>query len=201
MEKSVRISSQTRQNWIIDAILFVGVFLATLTGIYFLFLPVGGYQGGRNPYYNVTLLFGRQTWDDIHTWGGLLMILAAVVHVTLHWSWVRMMSRRVFNTMLSRGSKFSKGAKVNVLVDLLIAVGFLVTAVSAIYFLFVPAGFQGGNNPGWDPGFLFSRSMWDLLHTWGFVAMIFGAVLHLFIHWRWIVNVSRRMWLSVRFRN
>ncbi len=197
MEKPIRLSTQTRQNWIIDAIVFTGALLATLTGIYFLFLPVGGYQGGRNPYYGITILFGRQTWSDIHMWGGVLMILAVVIHFSLHWSWVKMMSRRVFNTLRGRGSKFSQGARINVLVDLLVALGFLVTAVSGIYFLFVPEGYQGGRMAGWDPGFIFGRTTWDLLHTWGAVLMITAALLHLFIHWRWIVNVTRRFWLSL----
>jgi len=48
--------------------------LAALSGIYFLFLPVSGYQGGRNPMYGVTVLFERSAWDDLHTWGGVVMI-------------------------------------------------------------------------------------------------------------------------------
>ncbi|MFN2163894.1 MAG: DUF4405 domain-containing protein [Candidatus Promineifilaceae bacterium] len=197
MQKSIRMSMQTRQNWLIDAAVFVGALLSILSGIYFLFLPIGGYQGGRNPTYGLTILFGRQTWDDIHTWGGLLMILAVVIHLAWHWSWVKMMSHRTANTLLGKGSKFSRGAKINVLVDLTIALGFLVTAVSGIYFLFVPAGYSGGRTPGWDPGFIFSRATWDILHTWGAVAMIIAALLHIIIHWRWIVNVTRRFWLSL----
>lgn len=193
MQKTTRISKQTRQNWLIDATVFSGALLATLTGIYFLFLPVGGYQGGRNPAYGLQILFGRETWDDLHIWGGLLMIIAMVVHLALHWSWVKMMSRRVLNTLRGKGSKFSKGAKINVLVDLMVALGFFVTAISAIYLLFLPTGYQGGRNPGWDPGILFSRTTWDLIHTWGFVVMIIAALLHLVIHWRWIVNVTRRL--------
>lgn len=198
MEKRVRISRQTRQNWLIDAAVFAGALVATLTGIYFLILPVGGYQGGRNPYYGLTILFGRTTWDDLHTWGGLLMILAVAIHLAWHWSWVKMMGRRIINTSLGRGSRFSRGAKINVLIDALVAVGFFVTAVSGVYFLFLPSGYEGGRNAAWDPGLLFGRTTWDLLHTWGFVLMILAALLHVAIHWRWIVNVSRRFWLSIK---
>ncbi|MDX1413929.1 MAG: DUF4405 domain-containing protein [Candidatus Promineifilaceae bacterium] len=198
MEKRVRISRQTRQNWLIDAAVFAGALIATLTGIYFLILPVGGYQGGRNPYYGLTILFGRTTWDDLHTWGGLLMILAVAIHLAWHWSWVKMMGRRIINTSLGRGSRFSRGAKINVLIDALVAVGFFVTAVSGVYFLFLPSGYEGGRNAAWDPGLLFGRTTWDLLHTWGFVLMILAALLHVAIHWRWIVNVSRRFWLSIK---
>jgi hypothetical protein len=194
MQNSVRLSNQTRQNWLIDAAVFSGALLSTITGIYFLFLPVGGYQGGRNPTYGLKILFGRSTWDDLHTWGGLLMIFAVVIHLAWHWSWVKMMGRRMINTLLAKGSKFSKGAKINVLVNMVIALGFFLTAVSGIYFLFVPAGYAGGRTPGWDPGFIFSRTTWDIIHTWGAVLMIIAALLHGFIHWRWITKVTRSVY-------
>ncbi|MGD8855308.1 MAG: DUF4405 domain-containing protein, partial [Chloroflexota bacterium] len=88
MTKSRSISWQTRKNWLIDFAVFGGGVLAILSGIYFLYLPSGGYQGGRNPMYNVTVLFTRHSWGDIHTWGGLLMIVAVAVHFAIHWQWV-----------------------------------------------------------------------------------------------------------------
>ena len=81
MSRRVKISAQNRNNWLLDATLFLGGVLAALSGIYFLFVPSGGYQGGRNPTYGVTVLFDRHTWDDLHTWGGVAMIAAAVVHL------------------------------------------------------------------------------------------------------------------------
>ena len=68
------VSLQTRTNWIIDLTVFLGGLAAAISGIYFLFLPSGGYQGGRNPMYGVTVLFARHTWDDLHTWSGVAMI-------------------------------------------------------------------------------------------------------------------------------
>lgn len=197
MKDTIRMSSRTKQNWLIDAAVFIGALLAGLTGIYFLYLP-SGYEGGRNPLYEINILFGRSTWSDLHTWGGILMILAVVIHFAIHWQWVKMMSRRIGRTLVGKGKGFSRGAKINLVVDLLIGLSFLVTAVSGIYFLFLPTGYQGGRNPGWDPGLLFSRTTWDLIHTWAAVVMILAALLHLLIHWRWIVNVTRRFFLSLR---
>ncbi len=198
MSKRVTISWQTRNNWLIDAAVFIGAVLATLSGIHFLFFPSGGYQGGRNPMYGVTILVSRHTWDGLHTWGGVLMIAAVAVHFAIHWEWVKMMTRRIVNAMRSQGSELSTGAKINVTVDLAIAVSFLVTAVSGIYFLLTPSGgFQGGANPSWDPGFLFSRTTWDLIHTWSGVALIIAAAIHFAIHWRWVKNVTQRFFLSL----
>lgn len=198
MSKRVGVSKQTQTNWLIDAAVFVGAILAALSGIYFLFLPSGGYQGGRNPWYGITILFSRHTWDDLHTWGGVLMIVAVVIHFAIHWDWVKMMTRRIVNAMRSRGSRLSRGALINVVIDLAVAVSFLLCALTGVYLLFAPSGgFQGGQNPAWDPGFLFSRTTWDLIHTWSGAALIVAAVIHLAIHWRWVMNVTRRVFLSL----
>ena len=198
MSKPIRMSMQTRKNWLIDAAVFLGGVGAALSGIYFLFLPSGGYEGGRNPMYGVTILWDRHTWDEVHLWTGIAMIVAAVVHLAIHWQWVKRMSTRMGNALLSRGSRLSRGAKVNVAIDVLVAASFVVCAVSGVYFVFAPeGGFQGGRNPGWDPMFLFSRTTWDLIHTWSGVVLIAGAVVHLAIHWRWVKNVTARFFLSL----
>ena len=199
MSKPIRMSMPTRLNWLIDAVVFVGGVLAGLSGIYFLYLPSGGYQGGRNPMYGVTILFGRHTWEDVHLWGGVLMMAAIAVHFAIHWQWVKRMSRRSVNAMLAKSGPLSRGAKVNIAINLVVAISFLLCAVSGIYFIFGPSGgYMGGNNPNWDPGFLFSRVTWDLIHTWSGVVLSVAAVVHFAIHWRWVKNVTVRFFLSLR---
>jgi hypothetical protein len=198
MSKPIRMSRQTRLNWLIDTAVFSGALISILTGLYFLALPIGGYQGGRNPWYGVVILFQRSTWDDLHMWGGILMILAVIIHFSIHWDWVKLMTRRMVKGVRGEGSKLSRGAKVNLAVDGLIGLSFLVTAVSGIYFLFLPTGYNGGRTAGWEPNFLFSRLTWNLIHTWGAVVMILAALVHFVIHWCWVVNVTRRFFLSLR---
>ena len=50
------LSKQTRQNWQINAFLFLSAIMASLSGVYFLYFPEG-FMGGRNPLYNVTVIF------------------------------------------------------------------------------------------------------------------------------------------------
>ena len=184
MEKRKGLSTQTRRNWLIDAALFVGGILAALSGVYFLFVPSGGYQGGRNPLYGVTILFSRHTWDALHTWAGVAMIVVAVVHLAIHWRWVKMMATRVANAIRTRGAGLSKGARLNVAINLVVAISFVLVSVSGIYFLLWPAG---GN----------SETVWDMIHTWSGVAMIAATVVHLAIHWRWVKNVTVRLMRSL----
>ena len=186
--------NKARINYWVDIGIGAAFLLAALSGIVLLAAgPSGGYQGGRNALYGLQILFNRDTWDDLHTWGGVIMIGVVALHVAIHWDWIVMMAKRMISVLWSKGSQMSKGAKINLLVDFFIAVSFFLTAVSGIYFLFAPTGgFQGGQNAGWDPGFLFSRTTWDLIHTWAGVVLIGAAAVHFVIHWRWIKNVTTR---------
>jgi len=198
MDRRDGMALRTRLNWLLDAIVFMGGTFASFTGLYFLFAPSGGFQGGRNPGYGLRIIFERGTWDDLHTWGGILMIAAATIHFAYHWPWVTMMAKRMVGAMRSRGVRMSVGAKINLIVDALLALSFFFAAVSGVYFLFAPAGgFQGGTNPAWDPNFLMDRTTWDLIHTWSGVVMIVAAVIHFAIHWRWVVKVTLRFFQHV----
>lgn len=188
MLKNKTLSNQTRRNWWIDAGLMLGALLAALSGVYFLFFPSGGYQGGRNPLAQIVILFERHTWSDVHTWSGVLMITFVVVHLSLHWSWVTSMARRTWKELRGQVGSMNGKGRFNVLINLVIACSFFLCALSGIYFLFVPGGYGAA-----DPGLIFSRLTWDLIHTWSAVALIVAAVLHFAIHWRWITKVSRNI--------
>lgn len=191
------LSPVTRLNWLLDAAVFLGAVVAALSGIYFLYF-VSGYQGGRNPTYGITLLFARETWDLIHTWAGVVMVAAVALHLAIHLNWIGMMGRKVMAFVRGK-SGMSKGARVNVLVDLVIAISFLLAAVSGVYFLFdVSSGWQAAGSAA--PLFLWSRTTWDLLHTWSGVTLIVAAIVHLAIHWGWVTKVTAKMWRSVRGR-
>ncbi|HEY71111.1 MAG TPA: DUF4405 domain-containing protein [Anaerolineae bacterium] len=184
------LSSQTRSNWLIDALVFITGVASSITGIYFFFIPLGGYQGGRNPLYGVTFLLERSTWDELHMWGGLAMILAAAIHLGIHWKWVVSMLRRTYEAILSGKRVMTKGACGNLVINIVLGMGFLLTAVSGIYFLFIPHGNHGQEAS--STLFLFSRTTWDRIHTWAAVGMMIAAGLHFVIHWRWIKNVTIR---------
>ena len=189
MMKKGSISSQTRNNWMIDALVFSGALVASISGIYFLFLPVGGYQGGRNPMYGVTVLFERSTWDDLHMWSGILLISAAVVHILLHWKWITGMTVRLARDIFGRNTHLNNRSRFNVGINATIGASFLAAALSGVYLLFFPGGAHGVPDPMW----LFPRSTWDLIHTWSGILMIAAALVHFAIHWKWVLKVTRKL--------
>lgn len=186
------VSSQTRNNWMIDAGLFTSAVIVALSGIYFLFFPIGGYQGGRNPWYNVQILFIRHTWEDLHLWSGLAMIIIASVHLALHWSWVVNMARRTIKELRGQCGCMNAAGRWNLILNTVVALSFILTAISGVYFLFFP-----GSKQTPDPLILFSRFVWDMIHTWAGVVLIGAAILHFAIHWKWVVKVTRNLFAQL----
>jgi cytochrome b subunit of formate dehydrogenase len=189
MAKQMAFSSQTRRNWAIDAFLLISALCVSLSGVYFLYLP-NGYQGGRNPLYDTIILFGRQTWELVHTWTGIAMIAIAMLHIVLHWKWVTTVIKRLWLELTCNCAPLNRYGKFNAGINLLIGVSFLITAISGIYFLFFP-----GSGRAADPMILISRTSWDMLHTWSGIVMILAAIIHFAIHWRWAANVTRRIFI------
>jgi hypothetical protein len=112
------------------------------------------------------------------------MIIAAVVHLAIHWAWVKMMTKRMIDAVSSRGVKMSHGAKINIAIDATVAISFISTAISGLYFFLFPEGSRAA--------VVFTSTTWDLIHTWSGVTMIVAVSVHLVIHWRWITNVTSR---------
>ncbi len=181
-------SPSTRNNWLLDMGLLTSGLVAAVSGVYFLFFPIGGYRGGRNPYAFINILFARHTWEDLHTWGGIAMILIACVHIAVHWAWFRGMVRRTWNELRGKCGCLNPRGRWNLALNLVVGISFILTAFSGIYLLFVPGG-----RYALDPAFLFTRRTWDLIHTWAGVLFIGAALTHIVIHWRWIVNVTRKI--------
>ncbi len=189
MAMKSRVSNQTRNNWLVVLLLIISSLATIFSSIYFLFLPNGGYQGGRNPYFGIVILFSRSTWDLIHTWAGVIMIAIAAIHIPLHWAWIVSMTKRVFKIMLGQCKGMNAGGQFNLLINGLIGISGLLAAISAMYFLFFP----GGHGASANVTLIFSRGTWDVIHTWSGVIMIAAGILHFYIHWRWVTKVTGKL--------
>lgn len=181
------LTPKLRNNWWIDMILGLSAVLAIVSSLYFLVFPVGGYQGGRNPQYDLTVIFSRQTWDILHTWFGVGMILAAAIHIIIHWRWITGTLARTWRVVTGRRKGFGLRLSYNIFLDAVVALSFLVCAISGMYFMyFAPRGAV-------SQVFIFDGTTWDLIHTWSGVIMVIAAVLHFVLHWKWVTNITGKM--------
>ncbi len=88
-------------------------------------------------------------------------------------------------------------AKINLAVDITIGLAFLGEAISGlVLWLALPSGgYQGGRGVVETMRFfLLDRQMWRAVHDWLAVAMVAGVILHIALHWNWIVCMLRNMW-------
>lgn len=86
-------------------------------------------------------------------------------------------------------------ARVNYWVDVVIAVGFLLAVASGIVLYLVPSGgYQGGRNPYYGREILLlGHDVWKDLHLWGGLSMTGGVLVHLVLHWNWMVCMTRNL--------
>ena len=86
-------------------------------------------------------------------------------------------------------------ARLNYYVDIIIAISFVVVALSGMILFFAGSGgYQGGRNPRYAQEVLgVSRLLWKDLHDWGGIIMLGGVFLHLVLHWKWIVCMTRNV--------
>ncbi len=193
MSTNNHVNKSAARNWLLDVVVFMGGFLAILSGVYFLFLPIGGYQGGRNPMYDVIILFDRHAWEEIHIWTGVIFVLVVILHVALHWGWLSGMIKKIWDALWKKGSRLSSKGRWNAVIDFSIGLSFIISAVSGIAFLAEPL-----LRSVLTIGMAFNEFFWDTLHTWSSVIMVIGVFLHLAIHWGWIKAVTNRLFRGAK---
>ena len=88
--------NKAKLNLMLDAVIGVGFVLSGLTGVAFMLMGDGGYQGGRNVGFSTSLLgLSRGTWSDVHTWASLVVVAGVLVHLGFHWRWIVCMARKM----------------------------------------------------------------------------------------------------------
>ena len=89
--------NKVKLNYMLDAVIAVAFLMSAVTGMAFLLMGSGGYQGGRNAHFATTFIsLDRAIWSDLHTLASLVMITGVVVHLVLHSNWIVCTTRRIF---------------------------------------------------------------------------------------------------------
>ncbi len=85
-------------------------------------------------------------------------------------------------------------ARLNYWLDGVIAMAFMLSALSGMVFMVAGSGgYQGGHNATFQTAILgLSRWVWSDVHTWSSLIMIAGVLLHLVLHWEWILCMTRK---------
>jgi len=84
-------------NFIVDLVAFLDLLCLSVTGFIIKFiLPPGSGGRGRalhggygDTHIKKLLSMSRHQWGDIHLYLAVLFVVLMVVHIILHWSWIK----------------------------------------------------------------------------------------------------------------
>lgn len=91
-------------NFIVDLISFVVFVVLALSGFIIKYMPHGGggqgrgFRGGRGPAEGIRefMSMTRHEWGDIHFYLSVLFIAFVLVHLILHWTWIKNYIKSLF---------------------------------------------------------------------------------------------------------
>ena len=159
--------SRTEHNYWLDVTIFVAFLIATITGfILWLVIP--------HKLEFIFLGFSRSGWIAAHICFGLLGLAGIVNHIIRHWGWLKALRGRPLRGMPEK-------LRANRIVDRIMWITFIATnGFGAIaWALQVGADIYIVRFPG-------------RLHVLFGVACTILMIVHLALHWKWIVSTTRR---------
>lgn len=87
---------RTTLNFLTDVIMFVIIFAIGIIGFLLGFIiPTGGVP----PHEKYLWGLHRHDWGNIHLYLSLFLLALLVVHLILHWSWIKATSKRYFGSV------------------------------------------------------------------------------------------------------
>jgi hypothetical protein len=88
------------KKWIKNYVLFVIMLLLGLvqaiSGFLLWLVIPGGHRGfvRIGQLANITVLWSRYTWIEIHDWTAVALVVMVIIHIILHWKWIIYMTKK-----------------------------------------------------------------------------------------------------------
>ncbi|MEM4625370.1 MAG: DUF4405 domain-containing protein [Candidatus Pacearchaeota archaeon] len=80
-------------------------------------------------------------------------------------------------------------SRINYFVDALMTFTFLITAITGlIIFFFLPSGIKQGR---YQTFLGITKGTWSFIHNWSGIIFIVLLLIHLILHWKWIVTMTK----------
>ena len=83
-------------------------------------------------------------------------------------------------------------SKINYIIDAFMAISFFVVAITGlVMFFFLPSGIQRG---GYQEFLGIIKHIWIDIHNWSGIILIILVIVHLILHWNWIISMTKNVW-------
>lgn len=160
---------ETEHNFWLDVTIFMALLITTITG--FILWLVGPHVLG----------FSRSAWVAGHLYSGVVGLSGIILHIIWHWGWLKALRGRPFRGMPEK-------LRANRVVDRSMWITFIATNVFG--------AIAWAINLGDD---VYIVGVPDRLHVVFGVVWTILTIMHLVLHWKWIVTTTRR-YLNVNLR-
>ncbi len=91
--------TRTSFNYWLDVVIGIAFIASLVTGVAFLFMGTGGYEGGRNTAYQAAFLgIAREVWRPLHTFTSCVMTVGVGLHLVFHFRWITCVTKRMLPT-------------------------------------------------------------------------------------------------------
>lgn len=166
--------NKTEHNFWLDVTIFVALLITTITGfLLWLVIP--------HKLDIIFLGFSRNMWVAAHICLGVVGLAGIVVHIVMHWGWLKALRGRPLSGMPEK-------VRANRIVDRILWITFIATNV----FGAIAWAFHFGDDAN-------IVSVPDRLHVVFGVAYTILMSVHLALHWKWIASTTQRH-IHVNFR-
>ncbi len=157
----------TKRNFWLDVTLFM-VFLVTIITGFLLWLTI------PHQVESVFLGFTRREWIAAHIFFGVVGLAGIAWHVFWHWGWLKALRGRHLN-------EIPKNIRANRLIDRIMWLTFIATNAFGVIAWVLHFGDK-----------VYLVRMPDRLHVVFGVLCTILMVIHLVLHWKWIVSTAQR---------
>jgi len=120
----------------------------------------------------------RLTGIAIHEWLGIAFGVAIMTHLLLHWQWIIEVARRFFG-------KVTWTARVNYVLNTLLFIVMTIIIATGLMISEAALPLLGFQLP--------HDHIWSQIHRLASDAAVLLIGFHVALHWRWIVNSTRRL--------
>jgi hypothetical protein len=114
----------------------------------------------------------------IHEWLSIGLALVICVHAALSWDWIVATAKRLF-------AKAKAAPKLNLVVDSVLFVSFIVVMLSGVLISRVVLGVFGIH--------AVAGGVWRVLHTLSADVALWALAVHFALHWSWIAETTNRL--------
>lgn len=86
-----------------------------------------------------------------------------------------------------------KWLKHYILFVILLLLGLIQAVSGFLLWLVIPGGHRGFGISQISGDFLWSRYTWIEIHDWTAIALVVIVIIHIILHWKWIIHTTKRM--------